>query len=377
MAGIYIHIPFCNSKCYYCDFFSRKPTNSKIIDDYVDALCKEFDLRKNYLQNEKIQTIYFGGGTPSILSISQLEKIFAKIGDIYDISKVSEITLEANPEDITKSKCADLKKFTIVNRLSIGVQSFFDDDLKFMNRRHSNLQSIQAIETALKAGFENLTIDLIYGLPNMTLEKWKENLSKLFSFDLPHFSAYHLMIEEGTVFNVWKNRGKIKEIDEQKSFEMFKMLIDEAQKNGYEHYEISNFAKPRMEAIHNSNYWAGEKYIGIGTSAHSYDKKSRQWNIANISKYIDSINKGIVPNEIEFLTEQDKFNDYIITSLRTSKGLEKQILETKFKTYFEKIKTTLFKYIHSGMILEKPDSFVLFVDGQFISDSIMIDLIIV
>ncbi len=375
--GIYIHIPFCASKCFYCDFFSRKINDKNIIDAYVKAICKEIELRKDYLDSKKIKTIYFGGGTPSQLPVNQIINTQECIKKNFDTSQLHEVTLEANPEDLTSRYLSDLKEFTKINRLSIGIQSFDDEELKKMNRRHSAVEALNSIKNARKAGFDNLTIDLIYGLPDSNLEKFKKNLEILFSLDLPHFSAYHLTIEENTVFGVWKRQGKIKEIDEQTSWQLFSLLRQEAQKKGYLHYEISNFAKPGNFAIHNTMYWKGGKYLGLGASAHSYNGISRQWNIANIRKYIESINKGIIPAENEILTPKDKFNEYLLTRLRTMWGVNPEELSSLFPQYFQKIKKTIDEFIDKKFMEEKDDNIILTEKGLFISDTLISELMII
>ncbi len=376
MAGIYIHIPFCSSKCYYCNFFSKQRFDENLIEKYVDSVCKEIQLQKKYLKTDKIQTIYFGGGTPSILNINHLVKIFDTINKFFDTNNLKEVTIEANPEDLNYKYLTDLKKFTLINRLSIGLQSFFQSDLDFMNRKHTAKQSVKAVELSKKTGFENISVDLIYGLPQMTLQTWSENLKKLFSLDVPHFSAYHLTIEEGTVFGVWQKKGKLKQIDDELSFKFFDLLINQAQKYNYKHYEISNFAKNNYLSLHNFAYWTGKKYLGIGTSANSYDKKSRQWNISNITQYINSLNNGKIPYEKEILSQTDIFNEYIITRLRIYKGLNKKILETKFPKYYKKIKPTLNDFIADKLIYEQKENFILSKKGKFLSDTIMRELII-
>lgn len=374
--GIYIHIPFCASKCRYCDFFSRVVNNEQDKDAYVDALCDEIKLQKNYLDTSKIDTIYFGGGTPSVLNIKQLERLFVAVLYNFELEKNNEITLEANPEDLSYSFLDDLKKYTPVNRLSVGLQSFSDNELSFMNRKHSAKTSIEAIKNAQKVGFENITGDLIFCLPNQTLEQWKKNLEQFFELNIPHLSAYILTIEEGTVFGLWKKKNKIKEVDEELSLKMYERLILEAEKQGFQHYEISNFAKDGFIAKHNSAYWTGQKYIGVGASAHSFNQKSRQWNVANIKQYIASIKNGIIPAEIEVLSEKDKFNEYILTGLRTYNGLTLSILEYEFEQFYTKIKQTLFNFVDSNLIDFKNDKFVLSSKGKFLSDAIMTDLML-
>jgi oxygen-independent coproporphyrinogen-3 oxidase len=379
MPGIYIHIPFCNSKCYYCDFYSKATKDIFIINKYVDALCNEIIFRKNYLQTQKIETIYFGGGTPSTLSIEQINKIFDCIFKNFKINKKeNEITFEANPENLTQDYLSDLQRHTPINRLSIGVQSFFDDDLKFMNRKHSAKQAIQAIVDAQKAGFSNISADIIYGLPSMSISRLKKNLQQFFALNIPHLSAYHLTIEPNTVFGKWLQKGKIKEIDEIQSSKLFATLIELMDKNNFLHYEISNFAKNNFIAKHNFAYWTGEKYLGLGAAAHSYDGKSRQWNIANTKLYIDKIfNKQNDFFDIEKLSEIDKFNEYIITHLRTYTGLNISELETKHKKFYLQIKNTIDDFFASEHLMKKNDNIILTNKGKLISDAIIADLMIV
>ena len=376
MSGIYIHIPFCSTKCRYCDFFSRTPT-WQIKDDYVEALCKEIELRKDYLRTNKINTIYFGGGTPSLLKPTSLQKIFKAIFNIYEISKDNEITLEANPEDLTLEYLQNLKKHTPINRLSIGLQSFDEDELLLMNRRHTAKTSIKVIENAKKVGFTNITADLIYGLPNQTIEQWQSNLQKFFELQIPHLSAYNLTIEEGTVFGHWRKKGRISEIDEEISLQMFQNLITIAKDNDFQHYEISNFAKKDYIAKHNFSYWTGEKYLGLGASAHSFDAVSRQWNIANIQKYIDSIKKNIIPAEKEILTSKDKFNELIMTGLRTFLGININVLKNQYSEYYSQIKAKILDFSIKGLMIEKNGYFILTKKGKFVSDAIMSDLIVI
>lgn len=374
--GIYIHIPFCSSKCRYCDFFSRVVNNPETKQAYVDALCREIVLNKNYLESKKLSTIYFGGGTPSIITISQLQQIFKTISENFILSSDNEITLEANPDDLTKDFLQNLKNSTPINRLSIGVQSFFDDDLAFMNRKHSAQQAIDSIKNAQKVGFENITLDLIFSLPEMTKQRLIDNLKIFFDLNVQHLSAYNLIIEEGTIFGLWKKKGKLKELDDESSLNLYKLLIEKMEEKGYRHYEISNFAKPGNIAKHNFAYWAGESYLGIGTSAHSFNQKSRQWNIANINKYIESIQNSKIPAEMEVLSEIDRYNEFILTGLRTYLGISKKRLENDFSNFYLQIKNLINQFQTKELLVEKNEHYILTKKGKFVSDAIMSDLMI-
>ena len=344
MAGIYIHIPFCKQACHYCDFHFS--TSLKYKDELLQALVKEIQLQKNYLQNETIETIYFGGGTPSLLETDELNRLMDAIHASYTVISDAEITLEANPDDLDKTKLLALRQ-TPVNRFSIGLQSFFDDDLQWMNRVHRSEEAEASVKRAQDAGFENITVDLIYGYPLLTEQKWKHNLNKVFELDVPHVSAYSMTVEPATALASFINTKKQPAMNEQQSAEQFNLLMDVMQTNGFEHYEISNFCKPGQYSKHNANYWQGVKYLGVGPSAHSYNGESRQWNIANNSKYIQAIQAETIPAEMEVLTETNRLNEYIMTSLRTIWGLDLDklnaianasatVLLKEAQTYFDK-----------------------------------------
>jgi len=377
MAGIYIHIPFCASKCRYCDFFSRVINNPETRQNYVNALCKEIELQKDFFGSREINSIYFGGGTPSLLKISQLQQIFNTINRFYTVSNDSEITLEANPEDLSLNFLQELKTETLVNRLSVGLQSFSDDDLLFMNRRHKAIDSIKAIENAQSVGFLNITGDLIFGLPKQTIEKWENNLDLFFKLGIPHLSAYSLTIEQGTVFGLWQQKGKIAEINDELSLKMYEKLIDKAESNGFIHYEISNFAKEGFLAKHNFSYWIGEKYLGIGASAHSFNQKERFWNIDNVEKYSESVFNNKIPAEKEVLSEIDLFNEKILTGLRTYSGVCISELKKLNQKYYSRIETVVLEFINDELLIEKNDHLILTKKGKFVSDMIMSELIIV
>lgn len=373
MAGIYLHIPFCAHKCAYCDFFSLANTKHK--DHFVQAILREIYLQKHYLGSESVQTIYFGGGTPSLFSIEQLHKILNALYRNFRIEKNMELTLEANPENLSKTFLKALKSLGF-NRLSVGIQSFDNDDLALMRRTHQSKTAVQSVYDAQNQGFENISVDLMYGLPNLTLKKWEKNLKQLFQLEVQHISAYHLTIEPKTLFKKWYDQNKIQLPDEQKSLEQYQLLVEKTATNGYLHYEISNFAKDGFISLHNTNYWMDVKYLGLGPSAHSYNLTSRQWNISNLHVYLDEISKGKVPYEKEILTPKEKYNDFIITSFRTMWGLnlEKLVLNfgTSYKNYFlKKVK----KYLDENFCIQNNDQIKLSEKGMFISDHIMADLL--
>mgnify|MGYP006299249167 CR=1 FL=1 len=375
MSAIYIHIPYCKTKCPYCDFFSV--TNRQDEKAFMKALLNEIRLQKDYLPNNRIQTLYFGGGTPSLLSTEDLSLVFNQIYKIYDITKDAEITIECNPDDVSLSYFNELRALGL-NRLSLGIQSFYDEDLKFLGRRHSAAQNDLAIHWAIEAGFENISIDLIYGLPDSKPEIWKQNLNKAFQYPFKHLSAYHLTIEPGTVFGKMLNKGKLKEISEENSLEQFRILMEFAQSEGFEHYELSSFALPGYHSRHNTGYWMQRSYLGLGPSAHSYNGESRQWNASSIKFYTDSLlNKEQIPFKREKLTTQEHFNEYLITRLRTQWGVDLSEINRKFGSHYKDylLKAIQFflknKYINrSGNILS------LTREGKFISDAIFRQIIL-
>lgn len=373
MAGIYIHVPFCAKRCAYCDFYTQ--TNHNLINEYVDAVCKEIELRKDYLHNEPIKTIYFGGGTPSQLSPEQIEKIMAQLGRFYDLSACEEFTLEANPDDLTDEFLSRLLALVPINRISMGVQSFDDDDLRFLNRRHSAAQAKEAVALCRKHGITNISIDLIYGLPDQTLEKWERNIQEAIALETPHLSAYHLIYEEGTpLYKLWE-KGKVKQADEELSVEMFKMLIDELEKAGIEQYEISNFAKDGAYSKHNTSYWQATPYLGLGPSAHSFDGTNREWNVASIKQYVESIHANTVNREIEELDTRTRYNDYILTGLRTKWGIELDFIASNFGAdYLSYCLEQAEPFLKEGLLMRDNNTVRLSREGIFISDGIMSDL---
>ncbi len=321
LAGIYIHIPFCKQACNYCNFYFSTSLGNK--DKFIQSLLREIELSSGYLQGEKIETLYLGGGTPSQLTIHDLKLIMDKLQSVYDLSRLQEFTIETNPDDLTEEKIkelSELKKYGL-NRFSIGVQSFFDEDLKYMNRAHNAEEAIASIKKVQHAGFENITIDLIYGTPTMSDENWKRNLDIAFELNVPHISSYALTVEPKTALDKKILKGESKPVDEEQSARQFKMLMDEMRAHSFEQYEISNFARDKKYAVHNSNYWFGKKYLGLGPSAHSFNSISRRWNVSNNVNYINSLEKSELNFEEEILTEAQKVNEKIMTSLRTMWGL--------------------------------------------------------
>ncbi len=329
MAGIYIHIPFCKQACHYCDFHFS--TSLKYKDEMLQSIHKEIKLQKPYLENHQIETIYFGGGTPSLLSADEISTLIETIQKNYKVAENPEITLEANPDDLGVEKLKDLRN-TAVNRLSIGVQSFFDEDLRWMNRAHLAKEAESAIKRAQDFGLENITIDLIYGYPLLTDEKWKANIKNAIDFGIPHISSYSMTVEPKTALASFITKGKDKAMDDAQSANQFQYLMEESTTNGFEHYEISNFAKPGHYSKHNTNYWRGVHYLGVGPSAHSFNGESRQWNVANNAKYLSELEKNEIPFEVETLTAENRYNEYLMTSLRTQWGVDLAKIDSDYSS---------------------------------------------
>lgn len=375
MAGIYIHIPFCRQKCYYCDFY--KTINTGNIELFVSSVIEEANIRQKYLDSETVKTIYLGGGTPSVLTSNQLAVILNNMYKNFDVDENAEITIEVNPDDLDKNYLQELYSLGI-NRLSIGVQSFEDELLQKMNRRHNAKQAIGCIEDSIKAGFTNVSIDFIYGLPGLTEKQWKKTLQKAFSMPVQHLSAYHLTYHKGTAFYTWLKKGTLIELKEHESLHQFEILLEMAAKGGFEMYEISNFTKNACYSKHNTSYWTGEIYLGLGPSAHSFNKRTRQWNVAGVDAYVKSIQQRKSLAEIEKLTEKDRFNEYILTRIRTKWGIDSKDLEKKFGTIYKKeflknIQKQL--EVKNGFLRE--GIFVLSKKGYFVSDDISADLMII
>lgn len=367
MTGIYIHIPFCKQACHYCNFHFATSLHYK--NELIAALLKEIALQKDYLGGEPVETIYFGGGTPSLLNIEDLILTIEKIKTVFVVTAEAEITLEANPDDITEEKLIGWKEAGI-NRLSIGIQSFFDEELKWMNRAHNAQQAIGNLQLAIKQ-FNNITIDLIYGTPQLTNEKWKQNVETAISLNIPHLSCYALTVEPRTPLDKMIRQHQTENINPEKQSEQFLLLMQWMEEAGYEHYEISNFARPGWRSRHNSSYWQGKNYLGIGPSAHSFNGTERKWNVSNNTIYIESINSGIVPFEKEILTDVQKLNEYIMTSLRTMEGLK---LERLDKVTGDKLKAASRKFIDSGLMRSESNSLILTKEGKLLADGIAADL---
>ena len=375
MAGLYIHIPFCKSRCIYCAFYSTVSLDMR--QRYVDALCEEMEMRGTRDVDGKmgLETIYLGGGTPSQLTTSQIRQLFIYINKVWG-NNAKEITIEMNPDDVTK-EYADVLRELGVNRVSMGAQTFDDKRLHFLHRRHTSQQVNEAVNILREAGFRNISIDLMYGFPGETLEDWKQDIKKALSLEVEHVSAYCLMIEEGTVLYEKMRNGeneKMRDGGEEEERQMYEVLIDQLTQTGYEHYEISNFAKPGFRSRHNSSYWHDVPYTGLGAAAHSYDLKSRSWNVANIQQYITAIEQGERPAEYEVIDEDTHYNDCITTALRTSDGLDITTMPEKFQHYCLKEAE---RFLCDGLLKREGNRLVLTRKGLFVSDMVMSGLIYV
>lgn len=372
MAGVYIHIPFCKQACSYCNFHFS--TSLDRIDAMIHAIVEEIVLRKDFFGSKYIDTIYFGGGTPSLLSSSQMTKLVDCLKDKFEWDSIVEVTLEANPDDISDEKLAIWKNLGI-QRLSIGVQSFFEEDLKFMHRVHTAQESCQAIEKALEYGFEDLSIDLIYGSPTTSMDRWRKNIDKVLEFSPNHISAYALTVEPRTAlaYQVMKQPTMVP--DQDIASRQLDYLVERLERSGYDHYEISNFAKHSKYALHNTNYWLGKPYLGIGPSAHSFDGSIRSWNISNNNKYIATIQSGNLSSEQEVLSKYDKYNEYIMTGLRTKWGVDIgriEAMDAELKIYFQENAKS---FLHEGtMLCYDNKSYLLSARGKHFADRIASDL---
>lgn len=373
MAGLYIHIPFCKKICSYCDFYRvLSPEDNSL---FIDAMIREAEIRRDYLPGENISTIYLGGGTPSVLPLSELRKLMDSFSRIFSIDANSEITIELNPDDLDLNYLKNLKNIGF-NRISLGIQSWNDDELIFLNRRHDAAGAENALLNTIKAGFENITIDLIYGLPGMPNENWVKTLEKSLSFDIKHISAYHLTIEPGTLLGKMKKQGHISEPDEEESLNQFNSLIELTEASGFIHYEISNFGKEGYFSIHNSNYWKQVNYIGLGPSAHSFNNYSRQWNVSDIRKYINAVNSNKTFFEKEELDIRKKFNEYMMTSLRTMWGIDLEYVEKVFdKEGYDYIMNMAGKFKEYGLMKQENKNLILTNQGKMISDNIISEFI--
>ena len=387
MSGIYLHIPFCKSKCAYCNFFSL--VTEKKMDDYVSALKKEIINRKSYLGDDVVKTIYFGGGTPSLLPIKYVEEILELLHENYNIISNPEVTLEINPDTIDKDKMMSLKRLG-VNRMSVGIQSFNDDDLRYLGRRHDSRHALQVLDDLSGVGFDRITLDLIYGMPTLTEEKWNHNLDIFFSTGISHLSAYALTVEPKTILGQKIEKEELQEVSEEDTIRHYNILVERTKENGFEHYEISNFAKEGCRSQHNSIYWQDVKYLGLGPSAHSYDGDSRQWNVSNLTKYIQFVNADIDTDidtdtdadmgryyEREILSKEDKYNEYVMTSLRTSWGCNVGKIERDYgESYAHNFLKNIKKYLDSGIMLMKDNSFILTDEGMLFADGVAADLFV-
>ena len=374
MSGIYIHIPFCKQACFYCDFHFS--TSLKKKEDMISALVKEIEIRKTELNNSIIETIYFGGGTPSVLSTDEIETLIDAVYKNFAVVENPEITLEANPDDLSEEKIMELSKSPI-NRLSIGIQSFFEKDLKLMNRAHNSDEAKKCLSLATQY-FDNISVDLIYGIPDCTNQEWQENIQTALSFGVPHISSYALTVEPKTPLASFIKKGIIKNVDDEKAQEQFHILIDELEKANFVHYETSNFGKEAFFSKNNSSYWLGKSYIGIGPSAHSFDGTQRSWNVRNNSKYINSISENKLPIEREILSKNDRYNEYIMTGLRTIWGVSFDKIKNEFGAqYIEYLEKESKKYINQELLYL--DNLVLKTTkkGKFLSDGIASDLFMI
>ena len=371
MSGIYIHIPFCKQACYYCDFHFS--TSLKKKDQLISALTKELQLRKDEFKNTTVETIYFGGGTPSLLSIEELQFLIDTIHKNYSLATSPEITLEANPDDLFEEKIIELSQSPI-NRLSIGIQSFYEKDLKLMNRAHNSEEAKKCLEIATQY-FDNISLDLIYGIPNSTSQEWLNNIEMALSFGVPHISSYALTVEPKTALASFIEKGIIDDVDDEVAHQQFHQLIEQLEEAGFEHYELSNFAKPGYYSKNNSAYWLGKPYIGIGPSAHSFNGDQRAWNVKNNSIYIKKIEANQLPLEIEALSQNDKYNEFVMTGLRTIWGVSLSKIEDKFGLHYKNflIKEAQF-YINEQLLYIEKDSLKATKKGKFLTDGIASEL---
>lgn len=373
-GAIYIHIPFCKQACHYCDFHFS--TSMKRKEEIVLALIREIQIRKNEFQNEIIETIYFGGGTPSVLTNAEILSLIEAVYENFEVIENPEITLEANPDDLSEERIIALSK-TPINRLSIGIQSFFEDDLKLMNRAHNSDEAQKSLAIATKY-FDNISVDLIYGIPGLTNEMWLENIETALSFGIPHISSYALTVEPKTALHKLIQTGKIAEPKDDVAQDHFEVLVKTLTEKGFIHYELSNFGKPDYFSQNNSSYWLGKKYLGIGPSAHSFDGKSRSWNIANNMLYLKSILADKLPHEVEILTQQDRYNEYVMTGLRTIWGVSLERIEKEFgKDYLNYLLNQADKFLIDGLLSIAENVMTTTAKGKFLADGIASDLFLV
>ncbi|MCB6098562.1 radical SAM family heme chaperone HemW [Flavobacterium psychrophilum] len=371
MAGIYIHIPFCKQACHYCDFHFS--TSLKKKDEMVLAIAKEIAMRKNEFKNQTIETIYFGGGTPSLLNISDLIFLINQVYSNYNVSQNTEITIEANPDDLSENRIIELSK-TPINRLSIGIQSFFEEDLQLMNRAHNSAEAKKCLEIATQY-FDNISVDLIYGTPGMSNERWLENIKIALDLNIPHISSYALTVEPKTALHKFIKDGMMPQLDDAMAHEQFLILVDTLETNKFIHYELSNFGKENYFSKNNSAYWLGKKYIGVGPSAHSYDGKNRSWNLSNNGRYLKSISENTLPSETETLSKTDKYNEYIMTGLRTIWGVSLNKIESEFgEKYLKYLLKNTQKYLDDTKLILENNILRTTRKGKFFCDGIASDL---
>lgn len=372
---IYFHIPFCKQACHYCDFHFS--TSLKYKDDMLAGMLKEVELRADYLDDKTTHSIYFGGGTPSLLDDADINRFIDKVAQYFDIAPDAEITLEANPDDLNPSKVTALRH-TAINRFSIGIQSFYEEDLRWMNRAHNASEADSAVKRVQDAGFEHITCDLIYGYPLLSDEKWRSNMQKLIDFQIPHISSYAMSVEKKTALDYFVRQGKTAPMDEEQSAAQMWMLMETLTRHGFEHYEISNFAKNEQYAKHNTNYWKGKHYLGIGPSAHSFDGTTRSWNIANNAKYIAALADGDSFQETELLSTQDRINEYIMTSLRTMWGIDLRYVEQTFGADISAgMSLEAQTFLDTGQLQRSHNHLILTSSGKIVADHIMSELFFV
>lgn len=380
MAGLYIHVPFCVKRCIYCDFYSV--TDMEYKENYLSALLREMEIRRDYLKGEAVKSVYFGGGTPSRLDVSDFERLFDCLYKLFPLSSHSEITIEANPDDLSDNYVASLRALPF-NRISVGIQSFRDEELKFLNRRHTAAEAVNSVYRCKEAGFDNISIDLMYGLPRQLAGDWSYNIEKAIELDVAHISAYHLTYEEGTPVYRMEKEGAIESVDDETGELFFRILKDRLEQAGFIHYEISNFAgyapfcPDGRISLHNASYWNGTHYMGLGPSAHSYDGDTRSWNVSSVSQYIQALNeKSELPAETEYLDARMKYNDFVITRLRTRWGisleeLERMFGEEKKRWFLERSKP----FFHIKKLKDEGGFVKIEPDGLFVSDTIIRELI--
>ncbi|QMU27363.1 radical SAM family heme chaperone HemW [Adhaeribacter radiodurans] len=374
MTGIYIHVPFCKQACHYCDFHFSTSMRRK--HEVVQAICQEIILQQNYLSSRELQTIYLGGGTPSLLTATELDKIFTTLHQHFTIAADAEITLEANPDDLTAAKINELKQ-SPVNRLSIGLQSFHDPHLRLMNRVHSANESLASVQLAQDSGFSNITVDLIYGIPAANHSIWAKDLEQVVALQVPHVSAYALTIEPKTALGNWTKKGTFIPSEDEFVATQFEMLLTHMQTHGYEQYEISNFAQPGWESRHNSNYWKGVPYLGLGPSAHSFNGSSRQYNVANNSQYLAALSQNKIPATVETLSLADQANEYLMTTLRTIWGCDLNKIKNTFGFDLQQLHGNyLSRIIQKGMAQLENNTLTLTNQGKLLADQITLDLFI-